>query len=454
MADLINPQSMLTDTTTPWTSFINNQKNASATAFNGNESNKDPLSDFGSAISGSTNSSATGNFNPQAGQPTPSSTSSTPTSTSTGQTNSAVGNTTNQGTSTVQGIQQQNQQLLNKPSEPTNQIQSGTGLSSFGNIISSLGGQASKAISSFTGAGSSAINSLNDFGASIGFGGVPAETFGPSAVGSSAEAFGPAAGEAFGPAYGGAAADANAITSTSLSGVLGGAGIGAGIGSIYGSLTGLQGSNTTNAEIGGGIGGAIGSAILPGIGTALGSIGGSVIGGLFGPDSAPTSADSYYGKLTPSGGLNPDTVGGGSKNPGSVTGFGQKSVGAFNTLATSAASTLGFQFNPNISIDAAISTLHPGPGGTAALEVDTVNGGGNYDSGKIFFNPNDATSASNAYYKALTDAAAQSGYTDTQSLYNWYYGQGTLSNSTTSAFNNNVNIAPKGNYAAPTSITA
>lgn len=454
----------------PWWQEILNQKNVSATSSNaypnssGGSSN--PLSGFGGNINSeqSNNSSPTGSFNPQSSVPAATTQQSAPASTSTGQANSSVGNTSSQ-TNTAVGINQSTNQTLLNPNQNQQQQngQSSTGLSGFGNILSSLGGQAVSGFQKLTGIGGGVANgvsnSINDFGASLfGSGGGTAgyvNAAGDSVAAGSAGAIPVTAStDASLASSGGDLASAGGGTA-SLTGVLGGAGFGAGIGSLYGSIAGLQGANAGNADIGGALGGAAGAAvfgaeagsIIPGLGTIIGAGAGAILGGLFGPGSAATNADGFGERIKVDGTLDSATSQEGSKNAGPVAGFGQASVNTFSTLAQSASSTLGIKFNPNLTIGAVISTKHPGPGGPAALGVQTLDSGGSYDSGKIFFNPQDNKSVADAYYKVLTDAAQQSGYTDSTALYNWFYGQGPLSdNNNTNATNNNVNIAPVGNY--------
>lgn len=380
-----------------------------------------------------------------------------------------VGNTANATSGTANGIIASNNQTLLNPAgnaqQQPQQQQTGLNPSTFSNAIGTAGKGLFNQLTGTTGGIQGAINSL---GTSLGFG-TGSSTLG-AVTGSQASllaSYGVAPGassvaaasaaDGVGGFTGYGAQAGGGLTSASLSSVLGGAGFGVGIGGL---IAGFTGGNQTGGMIGGGIGGALGAAtgissgitmgatlgsIVPGLGTVIGAVAGSLLGGMLGNKSPPTNADSWYAKLTPTGSLNYNTQGGGSKNPGPITGFGQQGTEAFSALAQSAGATLGIQYNPNITANVAISTKHPGPNGdTAAIEIDTTNGGGQYDSGRIYFNPSDNTSVANAYYQALVGTAAQSGYTDTQSLYNWFYGQGPVTGTGSNRLaGNNVMIAPR-----------
>jgi tape measure domain-containing protein len=137
----------------------------------------------------------------------------------------------------------------------------------------------SSLFSQFSSTGSGLFNGVsggvNNFGASIGFGGASSSSIGPVQAGT------------------GVGANAGALTSSSLTSVLGSA-----VGGYVagGAISEATGGNEQGGQIGGSIGAAIGTAILPGIGTIIGSVLGGIVGGLFGPD-APTSASEFAGKV-------------------------------------------------------------------------------------------------------------------------------------------------------------
>lgn len=314
------------------------------------------------------------------------------------------------------------------------------------------------------GQGSSLVNGvksdINNFGQTLGFG-TGANTdlsqgFGIGANTNLAQGFGDDAdvlSQGFDPdvVATGFGADAGAFTGTSLSGVLGGAGLGALGGGL---LAGAIGGNKIGGSIGGGIGGALGSAAagaLGGtelgamlgswagpVGTAIGAIGGSLLGSVFGNTTKPTSASEFGETLTPNASNLSPTFG--SKN--NDTGFSQTMSGSVNTMLQQASSALGINFG-QVGLHGGYNSLYSG-GGQSDPGFISVNGGSN-----ISFNPTDPTSTSNAMYSALTQIAGASGYTNTQDLYNWFYGQGSVStgaSGTNNAFTGSsspVTIAPK-----------
>lgn len=466
-------------------------------------------SSAGSGFASGSQGPSGGGFNPQSSLPsTPTSQIAANTAG-----NSSVGSTSSQTSGTANDIINTNQSLINPQStnKSSNANTSGsTGLSSgvFSGAVSAIngltGGTGSLA-SQVGGIGSSITNGINNFGVNyLGLGsgiagtgeaalasgenslanagsldsaftseGVPladaqnlaSNAFNTSSTVDSAFAQGLAGNSAATTSSAGTASDIAstaaedpelAVGGTSLLGVLGGAGAGYGIGSIYGSLTGLGGSNATNADIGGALGGAagiaggaaastalgleLGSAAGP-IGMAVGAVAGAILGGLFG-SGTPTNADTYNTTL---GAVNQGQES--SKNPGTTAGFGQAQSDAFANLATQAGAALGFTPDPNIQFGATISTQHPGAGGPAALFLNSADD--KINTGLDFYTPGNVQSTSTAYYNTLVAAAASSGYTDTTALHNWFYGQGTNSNTDpTSGSYSNVTIAPQGASAS------
>lgn len=406
-----------------------------------------------------------GGFNPQSSVPQGSQ--STPQNTNTGTQNSSVGNTGSQTSGTANNIMGINENLLNQGqsqqsstsnSSSSGQSSSGSGLSGFSNLVGSLGNQAGNALG-LSGQGSltsQITGGINEAGLGFGFG-TGSSTLGAVtgneasllagygvAPGASSAASASAADTVGG--FSGYGANAGGeLTSASLGGVLGGAGLGAGIGSVYGMLTGKTGAQATNADIGGALGGAGGAvlgaelgSVIPGIGTVIGGVAGSIIGGLFGP-GAGTSDSGQAGTLMANGGIDPNSVITGGKNPSSGTqSFVSSANNQFSSLSQSASSALGIKFNTSLDFNAQDSTLHGGPW----IAVQPASGYARDGTGQISINPTDAGSVASAYYQALTYAANQSGYTDTNALYSWFYGQPTQGANPTQ-FGNNITIAPQ-----------
>lgn len=274
----------------------------------------------------------------------------------------------------------------------------------------------------------SAINSVDDFGSSLGFGASSAaqdasNLFDLSEAGDIeglTDLTG--AGEGIG-------ATAGELSSASLSSVLGAAGLGYTAGGLLSNVTG---GNKTGSSIGGGIGAAAGYAIGGPIGGVIGTVGGSYIGGMFGNNTPATSASEFSEGLTPNGqNITPSY---GAKNNGSN--INETVANSFNNVASNASSALGINFNPQISLHGGYNTLHSGGPQPGFIQVNAPN----QPMQSYFFSPQDINSVSDAYFGALTNIAAQSGYTDTQALHNWYYGS---QDSNQAQSSNPITIAPK-----------
>ena len=236
--------------------------------------------------------------------------------------------------------------------------------------------------------------------------------------------------------------DAADAASSGVGGTLASGGEGGAIGGLeglgYSDIAGLGGANAEDAQVGGTIGGTIGGvvgSIIPVVGTfigaAVGGAIGSVVGGLFGP-GAGTSEATTFGTYSNGTIQNADTQSkGGSTAPAITTG------NQLASLIGNASSSLGFTPVAGLAIGGGYNSLYS-PGGASDPGLLYVSGdqslpGSTSDSlsgnTPITFNPQDASSTTTAYFTALSDVAAASGYTNTSALYDWFYGQPTAEGS-------------------------
>lgn len=267
---------------------------------------------------------------------------------------------------------------------------------------------------------------INNFGGSLGFAsqiGGAAESYGPSAAGA-AEAFGPAAQGNVAGALG---------TSATLSSILGSAGIGYFAGGLLNSFIG---GNQQNGSIGGSLGAAAGTFFGGPIGGVIGGTIGSVVGGLFGPGK-PTTASQFSGSHVGADGTITGTMYG-SKGASDETATNMNK--AFGNLTSAASTKLGVQFNPSYYINGGFNSLHSPTGESKPGFLVIVKPDG---TGDFFgFDPKDSKSVTTAYYDTISKLASYSGYTDTQKLYDWFYGQQTPTTGTSSTVKP-ITIAPR-----------
>lgn len=374
------------------------------------------------------------------------------TASTTGAQNSSVGNTSAQTTNNSQtntGNVLGELNALNGNNNSNSSNNANNSASTAGTLPSGIVSQGLQALgfskASTTGLGTAIGNSINQFGADeFGLNAVaPSALSGAGvAAGASTEAEAEAADNIASFSGGNAALGASGASLTSL---LGSAGAGAGIGSLLANITG---ENAVGSTIGGAIGGAAGGAILgaelgsviPGLGTVIGAIGGSLLGGLFGPGKG-TNASAVSTELTASGALSQPSYT--SKNPNSTSqSFVQNTSSAFNSLAEAASQALGINFNTSLGFNSSYSSQHGG----GAIELAGY-GPNNSGSGWMFFDPSNSKATSTAYFQALSDAAQQSGYTDSQSLYNWFYGIDQAQTGQ-AAISNGITIAPQGTQSS------